>query len=60
MLDKNEQEQIKMTEETRQLDLNAMLLALLLIERGQIDQAKQVLINRMPVHIAVPLKTGKP
>lgn len=58
MLDEQKNKQI--FEEARQLDINAMLVALLLIERGQIDQAKQVLLDRLPVHIAIALKAGKP
>lgn len=55
-----DQERIKSLEESRQLDLNAMLTALLLMERGHIDQAKRVLTDRLPVDIAKPLMAGKP
>lgn len=54
------EERIKMLEETRQLDIAGMLAALLLIERGHLDQAKKALLDRLPIDIASLLKAGKP
>lgn len=45
-----------MYEESRQRDIQAMLLALVLIEQAKYASAMQVLIARLPEDIAAPLK----
>lgn len=51
-----EQNTIRLLEESRQRDITAMLLAILLIERGQTDEAKRVLLDRLPQDIAALLR----
>lgn len=53
------EEQINLLKETRQADINAMLLALLLIDRKQFEEAQRTLMERLPQDITGRLK-GKP
>lgn len=51
---------VQLLEESRQRDINAMLLAILLIERGQTKEAQRVLMERLPEDIAKPIAKGQP
>jgi hypothetical protein len=52
----SDEQVIQTMQESRQHDIAAMLLAIVLIERGQTDEAKRVLIDRLPEHVAAPLR----
>lgn len=47
-------------ENLRQAEIKTILLALLLIERGQIEEAKQALIVRLPFDMSDPLTKVQP
>lgn len=55
----SEEQRIKMLEETRQADVSAMLLAIILIERGQHQEAVQALLERIPPDLSAPLQKAR-